>query len=104
MMRFPFMRCAFAFVGLSAGVSAVNSSAHAERVISDLEASKLTFASLTAVPAPVVHVHRASHASHVVHVASHQSHSAASHSMVHLVSYHPARHAASHAATRRHRT
>lgn len=101
MMRFPFMRCAFAFVGLSAGVSAVNSSAHAERVISDLEASKLTFASLTAVPAPVVHVHRASH---VVHVASHQSHSAASHSMVHLVSYHPARHAASHAATRRHRT
>lgn len=99
MMRSPFLRYAFAFVGLSAGTVAVNSSAHAERVISDLEASKLTFASLTAAPPPVIH-------HHVVRV-SHQvaaQHGASSHNMVHLVSYHPARHAVAHTATRRHRT
>ncbi|GAN68980.1 hypothetical protein [Acetobacter orleanensis] len=100
MMRFPFMRCAFAFVGLSAGTLAVHSSAHAERVISDLEASKLTFASLTAAPPPVVHVHRVSHVMHVAH----QTHGMSSHSMVHLVSYHAARHTVAHAATHRHRT
>ncbi|MFP2872004.1 hypothetical protein ACLEIY_07135 [Acetobacter tropicalis] len=97
MMRLSFVRCAFAFVGLSAGFAAVSSSAHAERIISDLEASKLTFASLTAPP-PVVHVRRTSHTVH--QVAS--NHHASSHNMVRLVSYHP-KHAAAHAA-RRHRT
>ena len=100
MMRLPFVRCAFAFVGLSAGVVAVSSSAHAERIISDLEASKLTFASLTAAP-PVVHVHHVSRVSYASHqVAS--NHHAASHNMVHLVSYHP-KHVVAH-SSRRHRT
>ena len=104
MMRLPFLRCAFAFVGLSAGVFTVNSSAHAERVISDLEASKLTFASLTAAPPPVVHVRHVSHVVRASHTQVASQHGAASRNMVHLVSYPPARHAVGHVSTRRHRT
>lgn len=104
MMRLPFMRCAFAFIGLSAGAFSLNTSAHAERVISDLEASKLTFSSLTAAP-PVVHVR---HVSHFVRVSHQQAaaHHGVSRNMVHLVSYHPAttRHVVAHASARRHRT
>ncbi|OUJ04317.1 hypothetical protein [Acetobacter cibinongensis] len=102
MMRLPFMRCAFALVGMSAGVMTTGASAHAERIISDLEASKLTFASLTAAPPPVVHVH------HVAHVASmHRQIASAkikpTHGMVHLVSY-PSKHSALPHAVKRHRT
>lgn len=104
MMRLPFLRCAFAFVGLSAGVFSVNSSAHAERVISDLEASKLTFASLTAAPPPVVHVRRVSHVVRASHTQVASQRGATSRNMVHLVAYHPTKRAVTHAATRRHRT
>ena len=97
MMRLPFVRCAFAFVGLSVGFAAVSSSAHAERIISDLEASKLTFASLTAPP-PVVRIHHVTHTTR--QVAS--NHHTSGRSMVRLVSYHP-KHATAH-TTRRHRT
>lgn len=103
MMRLPFVRCAFAFVGLSAGVFSLNSSAHAERVISDLEASKLTFASLTAAPAPVVHVRRVSHVVRVSHQQAAPSRSVAR-NMVHLVTFRPAKHATVHLTARRHRT
>ena len=105
MTRVPFVRGLFALAGIGLSVIASSSSVHAERVLSDLEASKLTFASLTAPP-PVIHTHHVvrhvaanSRASHKVVLAS------ASHGkMVHLVSYHPAAHAVAHSSRHHHRT
>lgn len=106
MTRVPFVRGLFALAGIGLGILSTSSSVHAERVLSDLEASKLTFASLTAPP-PVIHAH------HMVrHMASngHDGHkvilaAAAQHGkMVHLVSYHQSAHAALHSSKHHHRT
>lgn len=97
---------------ITAGVSAVVAvthvkSAHAERVISDYEASKLTLESLTAVPVyhPVVH-HAVTR--HSVATASRgrtvlASRAQSTHPMIHLVSFHVAK-KASHSAHVRNRT
>ncbi|MFH7810635.1 MULTISPECIES: hypothetical protein [Acetobacter] len=105
MTRVPFVRGLFALAGIGLSVMATSSSVHAERVLSDLEASKLTFASLTAPP-PVVHVRHivhhtatASHAPHKVVLASAQHGK-----MVHLVSYHPSAHTAIHGSKPHRRT
>ncbi|MCP1227353.1 hypothetical protein [Acetobacter fabarum] len=105
MTRVPFVRGLFALAGIGLSVMAISSSVHAERVLSDLEASKLTFASLTAPP-PVVHVRRVvrraattNHASHKVILAS-----APHGKMVHLVSYHPSAHTVVHSNKHHHRT
>lgn len=97
-MRVSFLRCALTLVGLSTVTVSSASYARAERIISDLEASKLTFASLTAAP-PIVHIH------HTVHTGRHATvvaQNKTAHGMVHLVSYRP-KHAVSHTA-KRHRT
>lgn len=105
MKRVAVVRGALALTALGVGLVTTSSSARAERIISDLEASKLTFAALTAPPPPVVH--------HVRHVAvaksSHRVVLAAAqhgkaHSMVRLVSYHPAHAVSAHSVKRRHRT
>lgn len=105
MTRVPFVRGLFALAGIGLGVVSASSSVHAERVLSDLEASKLTFASLTAPP-PVIHVRHT-----VRHVASnsHGGHkiimAAAQHGkMVHLVSYHQSAHTVLHSSKHHHRT
>ncbi|MFT8806087.1 MAG: hypothetical protein ABF876_13145 [Acetobacter aceti] len=93
--------------GISAVVMVANvKSAHAERIISDYEASKLTLESLTAVPVyhPIVHHVSARHAA----VASRSrtvlaSRAQSAHPMVHLVSFHVVK-KASHAAHMRNRT
>lgn len=94
MKRVPFVRGLFALAGMGLSVIASSPSVHAERVLSDLEASKLTFASLTAPP-PVIRVHHyvrhaaaSSHATHKVVLAGAQHGK-----MVHLVSYHQTAHA-----------
>lgn len=100
-MRPSLMRFVLTLLGVS-GVAAFSSTtSHAERVISDLEASKLTFAALTAAPpvVPVRHTIRSTHnARHMTIVA----HAKPAHGMVRLVSYH-AKHTAPH-AVKRHRT
>lgn len=103
MKRVPFVRGLFALAGIGMSVMATSSSVHAERVLSDLEASKLTFASLTAPP-PVIrvrhvvrHTAAAGHTPHKVTLASAQHGK-----MVHLVSYHQTVHAAH--TKRHHRT
>ncbi|MFT8467136.1 hypothetical protein [Acetobacter syzygii] len=91
MKRVPFARGLFALASFGMGIMASSTSVHAERILSDLEASKLTFASLTAPP-PVIrphhfvrHVAATSHGTHKITLA------AAQHGkMVHLVSYHAA--------------
>ncbi|MFT8718082.1 hypothetical protein [Acetobacter sp.] len=88
-MRSMVRKLTFITAGLSAIVVASSHSAHAERVLSDFEASKLTLESLTAAPvyhAPVHHYRVATAASssrHHVAVASRSSRP-----MVHLVSFH----------------
>ncbi|OUJ13479.1 hypothetical protein [Acetobacter okinawensis] len=105
MTRVPFVRGLFALAGIGLSVMATSSSVHAERVLSDLEASKLTFASLTAPP-PVIHAHHMvrrvaanAHAGHKVILASAQHGK-----MVHLVSYHQSAHTVLHASKHHHRT
>ncbi|MFT8417324.1 MAG: hypothetical protein ABF636_00650 [Acetobacter sp.] len=102
MTRVPFVRGLFALAGIGLSVIATSSSVHAERVLSDLEASKLTFASLTAPP-PVIHVHHALHhaatGGHKVVLASAQHGK-----MVHLVSYHQPVHSVVHSNKHHHRT
>lgn len=97
---------------ITAGVSAVVAvthvkSAHAERVISDYEASKLTLESLTAVPVyhPVVHhavAHRAAATSSRGRTVL-ASRAQSAHPMVHLVSFHVVK-KASHSGHVRNRT
>lgn len=100
-MRPRLMRCVLTLVGVSSVAALSGTSAHAERVISDLEASKLTFAALTAAPpiVPVRHSFRTAHNAHHVTVVARAK---PAHGMVRLVSYH-AKHAAPH-AVKRHRT
>ncbi len=105
MTRVPFVRGLFALASIGLSVIATSSSVHAERVLSDLEASKLTFASLTAPP-PAIHAHHMvrrvaarGHAGHKVVLASAQHGK-----MVHLVSYHPSAHAVAHGNKHHHRT
>ncbi|MDE7546919.1 hypothetical protein PY793_02800 [Acetobacter fabarum] len=105
MTRVPFVRGLFALAGIGLSVMATSSSVHAERVLSDLEASKLTFASLTAPP-PVAHVR---HIAHHTATVSHAQHkvvlAAAQHGkMVHLVSYHPGAHTVVHSSKPHRRT
>ncbi|GBQ93766.1 hypothetical protein AA23498_1827 [Acetobacter nitrogenifigens DSM 23921 = NBRC 105050] len=78
--------------------------AHAERIISDYEASRLTLASLTAAP-PVYHaVHHVAARSHAAPAHQYASSRSYSHGLVHLAAYHSPRKAASHARAVRHRT
>ena len=101
-MRTMVRKLTFITAGLSAIVVASSHSAHAERVLSDFEASKLTLESLTAAPvyhAPVHH-YRAVAASSSRHVAVA---SRSSHPMVHLVSFHVVKPSAAKAHTH-HRT
>lgn len=102
MTRVPFARGLFALAGMGLSIIATSSSVYAERVLSDLEASKLTFASLTAPP-PVIHAH------HTLRHAAANGHkvvlaSAQHGKMVHLVSYHQPAHAAVHSSKHHHRT
>ncbi|MDG6094464.1 hypothetical protein LOC54_04940 [Acetobacter sp. AN02] len=90
-------RISFAFMtgGLFGAVAAP---AHAERVISDYEAGKLTLESLTAAPA-VHYVHRVSAHRAVSHAA--RGSRSQQRSLVHLASYHPKATVHAAAATRR---
>ncbi|WP_338331378.1 hypothetical protein [Acetobacter sp. LMG 32666] len=106
MTRVPFVRGLFALASIGLSVIATSSSVHAERVLSDLEASKLTFASLTAPP-PVIRVrHVVRHASSASSRTSHKVvlASAQHGKMVHLVSYHPTAHTVVHSSKHHHRT
>ncbi len=104
MKRVAVVRGALALTALGVGLVTTSSSARAERIISDLEASKLTFAALTAPPPVVHHVRHvaAAKSSHRVVLAAAQRGKA--HSMVRLVSYHPAHAVSAHSVKRRHRT
>ncbi|MFT8674259.1 hypothetical protein [Acetobacter sp.] len=89
-----FVRGALLLGTLCASLAVSQPQAHAERVISDLEATKLTFAALTAAPRPRPVVHhvvasRRSGKQHIVLASAHNAHSA---NMVHFVSYHAASH------------
>jgi hypothetical protein len=102
MARFIFGRVSLMFCGMAVAGLGFLPVAHAQRVISDLEASKLTFAALTAPP-PVIHHHiRVAHHSSTAHVVS-VAHASKAHSMVHLVSYHAPKHAV-HGKKAHHRT
>ncbi|GAB3593276.1 MULTISPECIES: hypothetical protein [Acetobacter] len=102
MARFIFGRVSLMFCGMAVAGLGFLPVAHAQRVISDLEASKLTFAALTAPP-PVIHHHiRVAHHSSTAHVVS-VAHAGKAHSMVHLVSYHAPKHAV-HGKKAHHRT
>ncbi|MCX2564914.1 hypothetical protein OQ496_00425 [Acetobacter suratthaniensis] len=101
MTRFVLGRVSLVLCGMAVAAFGFQSAAHAQRVISDLEASKLTFAALTAPP-PVIHLHSRAHhgaAAHSVAVA----HAGKVHGMVHLVSYHASKHAV-HGKKTHHRT
>lgn len=100
-MRLGFMRYVLTLVGVSSLAALSSAPAHAERVISDLEASKLTFASLTAAP-PVIPVRHTVRIARNGHHTTMVAHAKPAHGMVRLVSYH-AKHAAPH-AIKRHRT
>ena len=97
-MRFSSVRCALFVAGMSVCAITTGPSAHAERIISDYEATKLTFASLTAPP-PVIHVRRKTHAVPGYRLASTRHTSARN--MVHLVSY-PVKHNRVHVVRRHH--
>lgn len=104
MIRKAMRRLTVLTAGVSVAVVFVSSKpAHAERIISDYEAGKLTLASLTAAPPPyhpVAHrvVAKSRSTGHVVASSQH-----ASRGMVHLVAYHTVRSTA-HSAHLRHRT
>ncbi|MCP1241303.1 hypothetical protein GOB86_00265 [Acetobacter lambici] len=105
MTRVPFVRGLFALASIGLSVLATSSSVHAERVLSDLEASKLTFASLTAPPPVIRARHAVRHASTTTGRASHKVLLASAHGkMVHLVSYHPTAHTVVHSSKHHHRT
>ncbi|MBV1836577.1 hypothetical protein [Acetobacter estunensis] len=74
-------------IGLMTCVAGAKS-AHAERIISDFEASKLTLESLTAVPVyhPVAHHVAARHAGSL-HMAVASRRGSNMHGLVHLASY-----------------
>ncbi|MBO1324187.1 hypothetical protein K2X14_03320 [Acetobacter sp. TBRC 12305] len=89
-----FVRGALVLGTLCATLVVSQPQAHAERVISDLEATKLTFASLTAAPRPrpvVRHVAASSHTARQ-HVVLASAHTTRSSNMVHFVSYHAPSH------------
>jgi hypothetical protein len=108
MIRTVLRKLTIITAGISAVVAVVHANpAHAERIISDYEASKLTLESLTAVPVyhPVVH-HAAAHHYAVATAGRHTvvaSRAQSSHPMVHLVSFHVAK-KATHAVHSRSRT
>lgn len=102
MTRFVLGRVSLVLCGMAVAAFGFQPAARAQRVISDLEASKLTFAALTAPP-PVFHAH-----AHTAHhgVSSHSvtlAHASKVHGMVHLVSYHASKHAV-HVKKTHHRT
>lgn len=103
MRRFSFIRHAAICIGLGAGFVALQPQAHAERVISDLEATKLTFAALTATP-PVHHFSPSRHQVASSRLHTKVAHAAPAHSIVHLVSYHKTSHAMVHGSSHHHRT
>lgn len=84
----------------------VGQPAHAEHVVTEYEAGKLTLAALTAAPpARIVHhvSHRRSIRGHGAHVVLAAHHGRSARSMVHTVAYHS--HATSHkTGKRRHHT
>jgi hypothetical protein len=102
MARFVLRRVSLVFCGVAVAAFGFLPAAKAQRIISDLEASKLTFAALTAPP-PVIHHHmRVAHHGSTVHSVR-VAHAGKVHSMVHLVSYHGPKHAV-HSKKTHHRT